>query len=227
MSLITEKYPYQEIKRRNVDGSRKYLVGDTPLPSVTTILDITSDKTHLNEWRDRVGHEKANQITREAASRGTSMHKYLEDYVETGEWPKAKGNLVHQQSYSMAEKIRDEALKHVDQIWGSEVALYFPGIYAGTTDLVGTYKGTPCIMDFKQANRKKKEEWVENYYLQLAAYANAHNELYGTVIRWGHIFMCTKDGEFQHFTINPHDFNKWSDMWWERCELYYQALQGK
>ena len=109
-----------------------------------------------------------------------------------------------------------------EEIWGSEVPLYVPNIYAGTTDLVGVYKGNPCIMDFKQTNKPKKLEWVEDYFLQLTAYAIAHNEVHGTDIREGHIFMCSRAGEYQQFDLWPDEFDEWEQEWWNRCTQYYE-----
>lgn len=223
MSLITEKYKYERLKRVEVDGMRRYAApGHPPVASVTTILSGTKDMTHIIEWRKRVGEKKAQEITTEAAGVGTRMHKYLEDYIEFGKWPTAGSNPYAQQAHMMATKVRDNAMVHVDEIWGSEVPLYVPGIYAGTTDLVGQYKGNPCIMDFKQTNKPKKLEWVEDYFLQLTAYAIGHNEVHGTDIREGHIFMCSRAGEYQQFDLWPDEFEDWSQEWWKRCEEYYE-----
>ena len=79
-------------------------------------------------------------------------------------------------------------------------------------------------MDFKQSNKPKKAEWVEDYYLQLTAYALAHNELFGTNIREGHIFMCSRDLTYQQFDLWPDDFDDWSERWWNRCEEYYSKF---
>jgi genome maintenance exonuclease 1 len=223
MSLILNKFDYPTIERKSVDGKRKYLTPDgNAVASVTTILDATKDKTHLIEWRKRVGEQKAQEITTEAAGVGTRMHKYLEDYVETGEWPTPGSNPYAQQAHMMATQIKEQALDHVDEIWGSEVALYVPQIYAGTTDLVGQYKGEPCIMDFKQTNKPKKVEWVVDYFLQLTAYAIAHNDVYGTSIREGHVFMCSRAGEYQQFDIWPDEFAEWEQEWWNRVHTYYE-----
>jgi genome maintenance exonuclease 1 len=224
LTLITPKYNYEKIKRVEVDGKRRYAApGGPPVASVTTILDATKDKSHLIQWRKRVGHAKAQEITTEAAGVGTRMHKYLEDYVDNGVWTASAGsNPYAQQAHKMATVVRDRAMTDVDEIWGSEVPLYVPGIYAGTTDLVGTYKGNPAIMDFKQSNRPKKPEWVEDYFLQLTAYALAHNEVYETNIREGHVFMCSRDLTYQQFDIWPDEFDDWSQEWWRRCEQYYE-----
>jgi genome maintenance exonuclease 1 len=222
MSLIIEKYDYKEIKRKQIDGKRLYACPDgNAVASVTTILDKTKDKSHLIAWRKRVGEAKAQEIVTEAASVGTRMHKYLEDYVDFGEWPTPGSNPYAQQAHKMAEQIRDNAMGDVDEIWGSEINLYHPKLYAGTTDLVGQYKGQPCIMDFKQTNKPKKPEWVEDYYLQLTAYALAHNEVFGTNIREGHIFMCSRELQYQQFDVWPDEFDKYEQMWWDRVYQYY------
>lgn len=224
MTLLVERFPYSALSRSNVDGQRKYNTPTGAVPSVTTILDKTKDKSHLIEWRKRVGEAKAQEITTEAASVGTRMHKYLEDYVETGEWREPGSNPYAKQANLMALQILDYGLVSVDEIWGSEVNLYMPGIYAGTTDLVGLYKGNPAILDFKQTNKPKKKEWVEDYYLQMTAYALAHNELYGTDIREGHVFMCSRDLQYQQFDLWPDEFDGWANQWWSRCEEYYSKF---
>lgn len=222
LTLITEKFKYERLKRVEVDGKRRYAApGGPPVASVTTILSATKDQSHLIAWRNRVGHAKAQEITTEAAGVGTRMHHYLETYVETGEWPTPGSNPYAQQAHMMASVIKEKAMVDVDEIWGSEVPLYVPGIYAGTTDLVGQYKGNPAILDFKQTNKPKKPEWVYDYYLQLTAYALAHNEVHGTDIREGHVFMCSRAGEYQQFDIWPDEFDDWAQEWWKRCEDYY------
>ena len=223
MTLIIEKYDYKPIEKKSVEGKRKYLTPDgNAVASVTTVLDATKDKTHLIAWRKRVGEKKAQEITTEAAGVGTRMHKYLEDYVETGEWPTPGSNPYAQQAHKMAEQIRENALAHVDEIWGSEVQLYVPQMYAGTTDLVGQYKGQPAIMDFKQSNKPKKEEWIVDYFLQLVAYAEAHNEMFGTNIREGHVFICCRDLTYQQFDIWPDEYDEWRNEWYNRLIQYYE-----
>ena len=225
MSLILNKFDYKPINRKQVNGKRLYQTPDGgAVASVTTILDATSDKSGLIAWRKRVGETKAREITTEAAGVGTRMHKYLEDYVEFGEWPQPGSNPFAKKAHAMATQIRDNAMGDVDEIWGSEVALYVPQMYAGTTDLVGQYKGQPCIMDFKQTNKPKKEEWVDDYKLQLTAYALAHNEIYGTNIQEGHVFMCSRAGEYQQFDVWPDDFKAWEAKWWDRVYMYYDRF---
>ena len=223
MSLITQKFDYTTIKRKQVDGKRLYETPDgNAVASVTTILDKTKDKTGLIEWRKRVGEERAQQITTEASGVGTRMHKYLEDYIDTGDWPSPGSNPYAQQAHKMAEVIREQAFSRLNEIWGSEVALFMPRLYAGTSDLVALYDDRPAICDFKQTNKPKKEEYVEDYYLQLVAYAEAHNEIYDTNICEGHIFMCSRDFEYQQFDITPETYPHWRNKWYDRVYTYYE-----
>lgn len=213
------------MKREATTEGRKYVTPDgMKLPSVTTILDATKPieaKKALIEWRRRVGEQKAKEITAEAAGRGTRMHKWLENYVLNGETGDPGGHPASQQSHKMAHTVIQNGLSKCDEFWGTEVGLYFPKVYAGTTDLVGLHAGDESIMDHKQTNKPKKREWIEDYFLQLTAYANAHNEVYGTKIRKGVIFMCSADNQYQEFIVEGNEFDAWSDRWWKRVEEYY------
>ena len=225
---ITNKFPYQEMKREATTEGRKYVTPDgNKLPSVTTILDATKPieaKKALIEWRRRVGEQKAKEITAEAAGRGTRMHKYLENYVLNGETGEPGSNPYSKQSHQMAHTIISQGLSNCPEFWGTEVSLYFPEIYAGTTDLVGMHNGDESILDFKQTNKPKKREWIEDYFLQLTAYANAHNEAYGTKIRKGVILMCSADNQYQEFIVEGNEFDTWSNRWWKRVEEYYSKF---
>ena len=222
---IPNKYNYTPLLRETINGSRKYATPDgEKLPSVTTILDATKPleaKKALIEWRRRVGEQKAKEITAEAAGRGTRMHKYLENYVLKGETGEPGSNPYSQQSHTMAHTIISQGLSNCPEFWGTEVSLYFPKVYAGTTDLVGLHDSDEAILDFKQTNKPKKREWIEDYFLQLTAYANAHNEIYGTKIRKGVILMCSADNQYQEFIVEGNEFDTWSDNWWKRVEEYY------
>lgn len=218
-----EKFQYKPCQQVNDPVTRKrvYLTPDGErLPSVTTILSATKDMTHLNEWRDRVGHAKAQQITTEAAGVGTAMHGNLERFV-CGMQRQPGNNPVHIQANKMADVIIENGLSKVNEIWAMEQSLYFPGLFSGTTDLVGVHEDEPAVMDYKQTNKPKKAEWVEDYYLQLMAYILAHNEVYGTEIKKGVIFMCSRAFEYQQFTLEPKEFNKWQDAWLTKVEEYY------
>jgi genome maintenance exonuclease 1 len=220
---FVERIQYKNCEQINDPVTRKrvYLTPDgESLPSVTTILSATKDMTHLNEWRDRIGHDKAAQITKEASGVGTAMHGNLERFI-AGMQRQPGNNPVHIQANAMANVIIAEGLSKVSEVWAMEQSLYFPGLYSGTTDLVCVHSDEPAVCDYKQTNKPKKAEWVEDYYLQLMAYILAHNEVYGTDIKKGVIFMCSRDFQYQQFTLEPKDFNKWQDSWLNKVEEYY------
>lgn len=224
---FVEKIQYKPCKQINdpITKKRVYLTPDGEhLPSVTTILSATKDMTALNEWKNRIGHAKAQQITTEAAGVGTAMHSNLERFI-AGLQRQPGNNPVHVQANQMADQIIINGLAHVNEVWAMEQSLYFPGLYSGTTDLVAVYKDNPCIADYKQTNKPKKEEWVEDYKIQLIAYILAHNEVYGTDIREGHVFMCSRNCEYQQFDLWPTDFNKYQDLWLGKVEEYYISLR--
>lgn len=220
---FVERFQYKPCQQINDPVTRKrvYLTPDgEKLPSVTTILSATKDMTALNEWRDKVGHAKAQQITTEAAGVGTAMHGNLERFL-CGMERQPGNNPVHVQANKMADVIIENGLSKMSEVWAMEQSLYFPGLYSGTTDLLGVHEGEPAVCDHKQTNKPKKAEWVEDYYLQLMAYILAHNEVYKTDIRKGVIFMCSRDLQYQQFTLEPKDFNKYQDLWLNKVEEYY------
>lgn len=220
-----EAIKYHELKQVNKNGKRVYETPSGTTPSVTTILSKTKDQTGLNEWKKRVGEQEAQRIVTEAAGVGTALHNNLEKFL-AGEKRVPGNNLVHVQANKMADIIIENGIAHVDEVWGIEQGLYYPGMYSGTTDLCGVYKGNPSIMDFKQTNKPKKKEWVEDYYLQMAAYATAHNKVYDTNIKEGHIFMCSRDLQYQQFDLWPDEFDYWADQWLDRVAEYYIKFEG-
>lgn len=234
--MYVQKFKYIELSRSNIDGQRKYSSPDGQyLPSVTTILEATKSeekKKSLQQWKSRIGVENAQRITTEAANRGTKMHLYLEHYVKENRLKDKPGNILHHASWYMADEVIKKGLINCNEFWGIEVPLYFPKIYAGTTDCVGLHNNVESIIDFKQTNKPKKREWIEDYFLQLCAYANAHNELHGTNIKKGVIMMCVKPQEtnngelvstpeYQEFILEGTEFQHYSDLWWKRLEEYY------
>lgn len=237
MTLLTQKFNYTPINRESVEGKRLYATPDgSKVPSVTTILDKTKPQEKidaLNRWKKSVGEVKAQQIVTEAAGRGTRMHKYLEDYITLGTLADPGTNPYSKQSHAMAKHIISEGLKNVNEVWGVEVPLYFPGLYAGTTDGCGLHLNEESILDYKQTNKPKKQEWIEDYYLQLTAYALAHNKVHGTNIRKGVVLMCvspklneqlimTEEPKYQEFILESKDFDYWERRWWDRVEEYYR-----
>jgi hypothetical protein len=226
MTLLVERYQYRPVERQQVNGKRLYLTPDgKAVPSVTTILDKTKPaeaRAALANWKKAVGEQKAQQITTEAASRGTRMHTYLENYIKGDVLKETVTNPFAQQSLDMAKIVIEQGFPKISEVWGSEVPLYFPELYAGTTDCCGMHDGDESILDFKQTNKPKKLEWIGDYFLQLTAYALAHNKIHGTNIRKGVILMCSKDFEYQEFILEPKDFDYWTEGWCKRVEQYYR-----
>lgn len=223
--MINKKYNYTSITRESIEGKRHYCLPDnTKVPSVTTILDSTKSaekKQALQNWRRSVGEARAQEITTEAASRGTRMHKWLENYVIDGAIKAPGSNPFSKQSHSMANVIITNGLKNVNEYWGVEVPIYYSGLYAGTTDCIAVWNGNPAILDFKQTNKPKKREYIEDYFLQLAAYALAHNHTHGTDISTGVILMCSANNEYQEFVISADEFEMYTQIWLQRVETYY------
>lgn len=224
--MITSKYNYVPIDRTTIDGKRHYCLPDgSKVPSVTTILDRTKSeeqKQILADWKKRMGEQRAQEITTEAAGRGTRMHKWLEKYVRDDDMGLPGTNPHSIQSHAMANIIVLEGLaNNVTEFWGVEVPVYYSGLYAGTTDCLGLWRGKPAILDFKQTNKPKKKDWIEDYFLQLTAYALAHNDMYKTDIKTGVILMCSKDNIYQEFVIEGDEFDYYSCKWTDRVEWYY------
>ena len=221
MKLI-KKYDYSALKREDGE-SRLYLTPDgESLPSVTTILSKTKDKSFLKKWRNRVGEKEAEKIMRESAQIGTALHLYIERLVNKQGYKDL--TKIGQIAQKMAKVIIKEGLKDITDVWGSEVHLYYPGKYAGTADMVALYQGRPTIIDFKQANRPKKREWVQDYLMQLSAYAMAHNKLFNTEIDQGVIFMCSRDLTFQKFELKGDNFIRAGETFMKALDKYLETI---
>lgn len=222
-----KQFEYPKSQREILRGHRHYNVSEEKLPSVTSILGQTQSeekRKKLAEWREREGKQQAQRIMDQAGARGTAMHTILEGYL-LGQ-NHADFTELGQQAMMMAQQIIDKGLKgSLDEIWGSEVTLWYPELYAGATDVCGIYEGRESIIDFKQSNKPKKREWIEDYFTQLAAYAMAHNYIYQTKIQSGVILMCTKDGYFQKFVVQDEEFRQYKYKWLARVGQYYQQLQ--
>jgi hypothetical protein len=219
-------YHYPPCVRSTTDGIRTYNVGNEDLPSVTTILSATQSeekKRKLAEWRAIKGKAEADRIKQQAASRGSNMHLHLEKYI-LGE-----GHLdlteEGKTAQSMAQTVIDKGLGDLQEIWGSEVTLWYPGLYAGATDVVGVYDYEDSIIDFKQSNKPKRKEWIEDYFMQSAAYAMAHNQVYNTEISQCVILMCTPDNYFQKFQVKGKEFKEYKYKFLEKVDLYYKKVK--
>ena len=222
------KFEYPKSMRSLINGKRHYDIGEEKLPSVTTILSATQSeekRKSLADWKARMGPQYADRVRDLAAMRGTAMHRYLEAFID-GSGHKDLTS-IGKEAEGMAKKIIESGLGDLGEVWGQEVTLYYPGLYAGATDIVGLYEGQPAIIDFKQTNKPKKREWISDYFCQLGAYCMAHNYVYGTKIQKGVILMCSKDLLFQKFEVEGNDFVKHQHEFLRKVDQYYKIVPEK
>ena len=220
----TNKFIYPKSTRSIEHGYRKYLLGEEKLPSVTTILSATKseeEKAAIKNWQERVGFKEANRIKTEASSRGTSMHSYIEDYL--------RGRInesffeSNEQYKNMAKEIIEKGVNNkLDEIYGMEETIYYPKQYGGTADLIGIYQGKDVIIDFKQSNKPKKTDYIQDYFLQLGAYTLAHDVVHGTKMKAGIILLCTKDILFQEFKIEGVELEMYQNLFMGRVKKFYE-----
>ena len=221
---LVDKYVYPKSSREKIDGLRHYSIdGSTSkLPSVTTVIGQTKakrDAEALEAWKKRVGADEAERIRKESANRGTAMHKYLEDLIRGQR--SMDLTTTGKDAQRMAEIIVDRGLNRCSDIYGVEATLYYPGLYAGSCDLIGKIDDKLSIIDFKQTNKPKQREWIGDYFIQMAAYGMAHDAVYNTAIEQGVILMCSKDGYFQEFVIEGKEFREAKHDFLRRLNIYY------
>ena len=216
--MITNIYTYPELKRQESDEGRFYLDSkNNPVPSVTTVLNKTSNKKDsIQQWRNRVGEEEANRIIKQSTDIGTMVHEALELYLNEQEWRNFSDNQDGVLAERMTEKFIESGLNSITEVWGLEVGLILDGLYAGTADCVGKINGVPSLIDFKTARKMKKREWIEDYFLQCCAYANAHNVMFNTDINQIVILMIDRDLIFKEFIVKPTEFNILTKLWKKR-----------
>ena len=222
--IWNKKYNYPTSSRAIENGIRRYLLGEVKLPGVTSILAATKseeEKAALLNWRERTGERESEEIIKAASSRGSQMHNFLESYLLGRE------NLSffedNEQYKLMAKEIIEKGLKNrLEEIWGVECTLYYPDKYAGTADCVGVYEGKSCIIDFKQANKPKKIQYVDQWFLQTAAYSLAHNVVYNSNISSCIILVCTVDKVFQEFRIQDTELTTYQNLFLGRLKKCYE-----
>ena len=218
------KFNYPKSTRSIEDGLRKYLMGGEKLPSVTSILQATKseeDKASLENWKQRVGYTQANKIKNEASNRGTSMHSYIEDFL--------RGRInesffeSNEQYKNMAKEIIEKGINgRLEEIYGMEETLYYPERYAGTADIIAIFEGKDVVIDFKQSNKPKKIDYIQDYFLQLGAYTLAHDVVHGTKMKAGIILLCTKDILFQEFKIEGVELEMYQNLFLGRVKKFYE-----
>jgi len=222
---IVFKNNHETYERNEEDSGRTYNVGKLKIPSVTTILSATQSKEKqesLQKWRERLGEKEAARITNQAATRGTEMHYVLEQYL------KGEGYLNLTDKGVLARNMAHTIIENMDkfsEVWGTEVSVRYKDLYAGTTDVVGVYDNLLSIIDFKQSNKPKRHEWIEDYYLQIGAYSLAYTSSFEK-IRQGLILVCTKDLVFQKFTVNEEMLKTYQDKWLQKVDQYYKNLSA-
>ena len=220
--IWNKKFIYPTSTRALIDGKRHYSISNEKLPSVTTILQATQSeekRKSLEAWKTRMGVQRADRIRDISAMRGTSMHTYLEGYIKDERHLDLTALGV--EAGRMADVVIRSGLGDLEEVWGTEVTLYYPGLYAGQTDVVGIYNGRESIIDFKQTNKPTQCEWIDDYFTQLAAYAMAHNQVYDTKIQSGVILMCSKDGFFQKFEVSDQEFKGYMHTFLKKIDQYY------
>ena len=222
---INKQFIYPKSMRSVINGGRHYDIDGGKLPSVTTILSACQSpekKASLAAWKARMGDKAADEVRDTAAARGTAMHTYLEHYLDgTGHKDLTP---MGQQAEVMANKIIAAGLGDLEELWGLETTLYYPDLYAGATDVVGVYAGQPAIIDFKQSNKPKRREWIQDYFEQLGAYTMAHNQVYGTKIQSGIVLMCTKDFLFQKFEVSGREFVRHQHAFLRKVDQYHKNV---
>jgi len=222
---LFKKYNYITAPATTELGSRTYSVAGMNLPSVTTILAKTKNQEYLNRWRKKVGHDEAQRIFNLSSKRGTAMHKFLENHIKgTGYDDLTEIGI---EAKAMAQKIINDAFPPITEYYGSEITVHYTGLYAGSTDLVCMHNDMETIVDFKQSNRPKRQEWVEDYCLQIAAYAMAHDYIYGSNIRQGVIMVCTPDLYLQEFRFQDVEMREWRHKFLARLDAYYELQRDE
>jgi hypothetical protein len=220
------KFIYPTSTRASVDGQRHYDLGAAKLPSVTTILSATQPeekRKSLELWRKRVGEAEAARIVDSSATRGTAMHKIIESYL-IGQYHLDLTD-VGRNAHTMAQTIIDKGLANkITEYYGMEATLYYPDLYAGATDLIAQHLGCDSIIDFKQTNKPKKKEWIEDYFIQVAAYAMAHDHVYGTQIDKCIIMMCDPNNLYQEFVIRGYEIKNYKHKFLRRLDEYYNKI---
>ena len=218
-----ERYNYVRVPRSDDEGNRTYDVQGAKLPSVTTILSRTKAQGFRKKWKAKVGEAQAEVIKNISSKRGTSMHKYIEAFILQQGYEDMTS--LGQQAKTMAHKVIEMGLTPVEEYYGSEVTLYYPGLYAGSTDLVCVHNEMDTIIDFKQSNSPKRKEWIGDYYMQIAAYAMAHDYIHGSKIQQGIIMVCTPDLYMQEFRFQGIELRQWKHKFLARLNQFYEEVK--
>ena len=225
--MITNKFNYPELKRINNDLGRFYIDPlNNHVPSVTTVLNNISDKkTSLDQWRNRVGDVEADRVMKEATDIGSMVHLSLENYLNDIDDNIFTDDSLGNMAKKMSEKLISDALIDISNVYGLEVHLVLDKLYAGTADCVGVIDGKVTIIDFKTSKRIKKKEWIDDYFLQGCAYANAHNVMFDTNISQVAILMVDRDLMYKKFIIKGAEFDHFTNIWKKKLLEFHNSFQ--
>ena len=226
MKLIKNKFKYPDLQRVENELGRFYLDSKgQEVPSVTNVLSSTSDQSGIDEWKRRVGHEEAERILQESSSIGSNVHNALEKYLQDKEWEIVNdGSYISKISILILKTFINNLVNDIDEVWGLESGLILDGLYAGTADCIGVYNGKESLIDFKTAKKVKPKEWIEDCFLQCAAYANAHNVMYDTKIEQIVILMVDRNQEYKKFIVNNREFDHYTNKWKQRLIKFHNEV---
>ena len=178
-----------KLKRQNIDGARYYTVNGRPMVSITSVTSHWNKHIFV-DWRKRIGEAEANRITKRATSRGTATHSLIENHLlnKDVEFDKPSPKMLFLQA--------KETLKNINNIYALEESLYSEELgVAGTVDCIAEYNGELSIIDFKTAEKPKPRDWIENYFVQAAAYACMFYEITDIPVKKLVILMTCANGE--------------------------------
>ena len=190
-----------DITTESIKGKRFYVTPEgNKYPSITTVLSDRNEEG-IVKWRESVGNDVANQVMRQAASRGTAVHTLIENYLNNEELSKQDVLPV-----ALFVTIKSE-LDNINNIRIQEGGLYSDKLgVAGRVDCIAEYKGKISVIDFKTSTKEKKEEWVENYFIQGSAYCEMYEERFSQAIEQVVILIVTEDGAVQTFVKDKKDY---------------------
>ena len=226
MKLIKKKYKYPKLQRVENEFGRFYIDSmGNEVPSVTNVLSSTSDQSGIDEWKRRVGLEEAERILEESLTIGSNVHNALENFLKDNKWEILDdGSFVSKTSILILKTFIKNLISDINEVWGLEAGLILDGLYAVTADCIGIYNGEESLIDFKTAKKVKPKEWIEDYFLQCSAYANAHNVMYGTNIKQIVILMADRNQEYKKFVVNNHEFDHYTNRWKQRLIKFHNKV---
>ena len=216
--IDVDKTKLPNVKGKRIDGFRFYQIDGKNYPSITTVLGVQK-KEGLEKWRKAVGEEAANWEMGRAARRGKATHTLVEQYIK-GETPSIR-DVLPLGLFRLMKPYIDQ----IDNVQLSEEIMYSHKLtIAGQVDCVADYNGKLSVIDFKTANKERKEDWIENYYIQTCAYAIMYEELFGKRIEQLVILMAGEDGTMRSFIRNKKDFEPKLEESIKYFYKYYEEL---